>query len=210
MMREPQWRALVLAVMMASLLLPLGAVSANETTEERLAAEGLSLLALRNDTIDTDQDGDIDAVRVVVVLNSTAASNELIVKLRGLHKEREVLESQEVTFQGQTNITVVYDAWSKGEHDLRLDFLDANGEFIASTPFQRSCSPPPFRFLVSNCPSTQERCFKPAKRVKSAAPLLTKRDLATAKPACEPSRGSFQRVGFPQHLGLFFLACRRL
>ena len=134
MMREPQWRAVVLAVMMASLLLPLGAVSANETTEERLAAEGLSLLALRNDTIDTDQDGDIDAVRVVVVLNSTAASNELIVKLRGLHKEREVLESQEVTFQGQTNITVVYDAWSKGEHDLRLDFLDANGEFIASFP----------------------------------------------------------------------------
>ena len=63
MMREPQWRAVVLAVMMASLLLPLGAVSANETTEERLAAEGLSLLALRNDTIDTDQDGDIDAVR---------------------------------------------------------------------------------------------------------------------------------------------------
>ena len=52
-MREPRWRAVVLAVMMASLLLPLGAVSANETTEERLAAEGLTLLALRNDTIDT-------------------------------------------------------------------------------------------------------------------------------------------------------------
>ena len=133
-MREPRWSAVVLAILMASLLLPTGSVSADETTDDRLAAEGLTLLALRNDTIDSDQDGDIDAVRVVAILNSTSASNELIVKLRGLHKEREVMESQEVAFEGQTNITVVYDAWSKGEHDLRLDFLNANGEFIASYP----------------------------------------------------------------------------
>ncbi len=133
-MAENRWHALVLAVMMAALLLPVGSVSAEMTTEERLEAEGLTVLALRNDTIDSNQDGDIDAVRVVVILNSTAASNELIVKLRGLHKEREVLETQEVAFSGQTNITVVYDAWSTGEHDLRLDFLDANGEFIASYP----------------------------------------------------------------------------
>ena len=133
-MGEGRWRAVLLALMMTVLLLPLGSVSAEETMEERLAAEGLTLLALRNDTIDTDQDGDIDAVRVVIVLNSTATSNELIVKLRGLHKEREVLETQEVAFVGQTNITVVYDAWSKGEHNLRLDFFDANGDFIASNP----------------------------------------------------------------------------
>jgi len=133
-MSENRWQAVVLAIMMAALLLPVGSVSAEESTEERLEAEGLTLLALRNDTIDSDQDGDIDAVRVVVILNSTAASNELIIKLRGLHKEREVLETQEVAFSGQTNITVVYDAWSKGEHDLRLDFSDANGEFIASYP----------------------------------------------------------------------------
>jgi len=104
--------AMVLALLMACLLLPITAVGAELSTEERLAEEGLSVLALRNDTLDTDQDGDIDAVRVVVVLNSTATSNELIVKLRGLHKEREVLEVQEVAFEGQTNITLVYDAWS--------------------------------------------------------------------------------------------------
>ena len=73
-MGEGRWRAVLLALMMTVLLLPLGAVSAEETMEERLAAEGLTLLALRNDTIDTDQDGDIDAVRVVIVLNSTATS----------------------------------------------------------------------------------------------------------------------------------------
>ena len=119
-MGEGRWRAVLLALMMTVLLLPLGAVSAEETMEERLAAEGLTLLALRNDTIDTDQDGDIDAVRVVIVLNSTATSNELIVKLRGLHKEREVLETQEVAFVGQTNITVVYDAWSVSYTHLTL------------------------------------------------------------------------------------------
>ena len=126
-------RAALVGLLLASLLLPLPA-AAELSTEEQLAEEGLTLLALRNDTIDTNQDGDIDAVRVVVVLNSTATSNELIVKLRGLHKEREVLETQEISFQGQTNITLVYDAWSKGEHVLRLDFLDENGDFIASYP----------------------------------------------------------------------------
>ena len=109
-------------------------VSAELTPDERLAEQGLTLLALRNDTIDTNQDGDIDAVRVVVVLNSTQSQNELIIKLRGLHKEREVLEVQEVAFESQTNISLVYDSWSVGEHDLRLDFFDRDGDFIASYP----------------------------------------------------------------------------
>lgn len=126
-------RAVVMSLVLTCLLLPISA-GAELATDERLAEEGLTLLALRNDTIDSNQDGDIDAVRVVVVLNSTAASNDLIVKLRGLHKEREVLVTEEVSFQGQTNITLVYDAWSKGEHVLRLDFFDENGDFIASNP----------------------------------------------------------------------------
>ena len=71
-------------------------VAAETSMDEKLAEEGLTVLALRNDTIDTDQDGDIDAIRVVIVLNSTASSNELIVQLRGLHKGREVLETQKV------------------------------------------------------------------------------------------------------------------
>ena len=126
------WGAVV--VFLLTLLSPLPVVAGELTTEERLAEQGLTVLALRNDTIDTDQDGDIDAVRVVVVLNSTAAQNDLIVKLRGLHKEREVLEVAEISFSGQTNISLVYDAWSKGEHRLRLDFFDEDGEFIASNP----------------------------------------------------------------------------
>jgi len=114
--------------------LPTMHVSAELTPDERLAEQGLTLLALRNDTIDTNQDGDIDAVRVVVVINSTQTQNEMIIKLRGLHKEREVLEVQELAFESQTNISLVYDSWSTGEHDLRLDFFDRDGDFIATYP----------------------------------------------------------------------------
>lgn len=126
--------ALFMVIVLLAVASPLGTVSGELTNEERLSERGLAILALRNDTIDTNQDGDIDAVRVVVVLNSTASQNELIVKLRGLHKEREVHEVAEVSFSGQTNITLLYDAWSKGEHRLRLDFNDEDGEFIASIP----------------------------------------------------------------------------
>ena len=128
------WAPFLVVLLFTSLLMPTSFVGAEATAEERLAERGLTVLALRNDTIDTNQDGDIDAVRVVVVLNSTASQNDMIVKLRGLHKEREVLETNEISFSGQTNITMVYDAWSKGEHDLRLDFYDQDGVFVASYP----------------------------------------------------------------------------
>ena len=34
-----------------------------------LEEAGITMVALRNDTLDLNQDGDIDAVRVVVILN---------------------------------------------------------------------------------------------------------------------------------------------
>ena len=96
MLNNRRSTAYTLTLLLMLLLVPMPQVSADITAEEQLAERGLTLLALRNDTIDTNQDGDIDAVRVVVVLNSTAAENDLIIKLRGLHKERAVLETLEV------------------------------------------------------------------------------------------------------------------
>jgi len=122
------------ALLVLTILGPVSFVQGDSGAVDALAERGLALVALRNDTIDTNQDGDIDAVRVVAILNSTAAQNDLIIKLRGLHKEREVLEVQEISFVGQTNITLLYDAWSSGEHKLRLDFFDEDGVFIASYP----------------------------------------------------------------------------
>ncbi len=122
------------ALLVLTILGPVSFVQGDSGAVDALAERGLALVALRNDSIDTNQDGDIDAVRVVAILNSTAAQNDLIIKLRGLHKEREVLEVQEISFVGQTNITLLYDAWSSGEHKLRLDFFDEDGVFIASYP----------------------------------------------------------------------------
>ena len=134
MLSNPRMTAYTITLLLMLLLVPMPQASADMTAEERLAERGLTLLALRNDTIDTNQDSDIDAVRVVIVLNSTSAENDLIIKLRGLHKERDVLETIEVSFEGQTNVSLIYDAWSAGEHDLRLDFFDDDGDSIASYP----------------------------------------------------------------------------
>ena len=134
-MSEPsKTTALAFTLLLFLCCIPTMNGSAELTPDERLAEQGLTLLALRNDTIDTNQDGDIDAVRVVIVLNSTQFQNEMIVKLRGLHKEREVLVVQELAFESQTNISLVYDSWAAGEHDLRLDFFDRDGDFIATYP----------------------------------------------------------------------------
>ena len=176
-MTEPRRASLLMVLVMVGLLCtcPL-AVLAESSTEERLSEAGLALVALRNDTIDTDQDGDIDAVRVVAVLNSTAASNDLIMKLRGLHKEREVLEVQEIAFSGQTNITLVYDAWSSGEHDLRLDFFDEDGEFIAAYPL------PTF-------------VLKPALQVPQVSLVLESGDALQTGEACEIVRDFADETG---------------
>jgi len=124
----------MLAVLSLSFVVLSPSVQAAQTPEELMLEQGFTLIALRNDAIDSNQDGDVDAIRVVVIVNSTSTSNALIVKLRGLHKEREVILTKEIQFENQTNISLVYDAWSSGEHELRLDFVDQNGAFIASYP----------------------------------------------------------------------------
>ena len=53
-------------------------VMAEEGEEDPLAEAGLSLIALRNDTLDTNQDGDNDAIRVVVVFNTEQANTNLV------------------------------------------------------------------------------------------------------------------------------------
>ena len=73
MLSNPRMTAYTITLLLMLLLVPMPQASADMTAEERLAERGLTLLALRNDNIDTNQDSDIDAVRVVIVLNSTSA-----------------------------------------------------------------------------------------------------------------------------------------
>ena len=63
---------LVLCLSMAAPMGLTGVASAEETAvDEALEAEGLNLIALRNDTLDLNQDGEPDAIRVVVIMNTT-------------------------------------------------------------------------------------------------------------------------------------------
>ena len=109
-------------------------VSAEEEAGDPLAEAGLALVALRNDTLDTNQDGDIDAIRVVVVFNTEQDNTNLELRLIGDYKDREVTEVLQFTFSGQSNASLVYDSWASGEHELRLQIVDQDGNIITTLP----------------------------------------------------------------------------
>ena len=89
----------------------LGATDVRAESDVALEDAGITMVALRNDTLDLNQDGDVDAVRVVVVLNSTSESTFVDVRLIATHNDREVIESTIVEIVGQTNASLTYDAW---------------------------------------------------------------------------------------------------
>ena len=109
-------------------------VVADGSEEDPLAEAGLTLIALRNDTLDTNQDGETDAIRVVVVINSDQESTNLELRLIGEYKDREVTEILQFTFSGQSNASLTYDAWASGEHELRLQIVDQDGNIISTIP----------------------------------------------------------------------------
>tara|TARA_B100000459_G_scaffold147527_1_gene118291 strand:+ start:17733 stop:19019 length:1287 start_codon:yes stop_codon:yes gene_type:complete len=110
----------------------LGAMNVSAESDIGLEEAGITMVALRNDTLDLNQDGDVDAVRVVVILNSTIESTIVDVRLIATHNDREVVESTTIEIVGQTNASLTYDAWSRGSHDLVLGFYDMNGAEISS------------------------------------------------------------------------------
>ena len=122
--------ALLFTLLFLMPLLSIGQVSAE--ADIGLEEAGITMVALRNDTLDLNQDGDIDAVRVVVILNSTAESTFVDVRLIATHNDREVIESTTIEIVGQTNASLTYDAWSRGSHDLALGFYDMNGVEIST------------------------------------------------------------------------------
>jgi len=107
---------------------------ADESSSDSLAEAGLSLIALRNDTLDTNQDGDNDAIRVVVVFNTEQQNTNLELRLIGEYKDREVIEILQFTFSEQSNASLVYDAWASGEHELRMQIVDQDGNIITTIP----------------------------------------------------------------------------
>ena len=104
----------------------------SEDDEDPLGDAGLTLIALRNDTLDTNQDGDIDSVRVVVVMSTTSDFVNLELRLFGEHKDKQVVETQIMSFSGQSNASLTYDSWANGEHELSLAVINEAGEEITT------------------------------------------------------------------------------
>ena len=120
-----------LIALMLSLSL-VGQVSAEEEESDPFVSAGLNLVALRNDSLDSNQDGMMDAIRVVVVLNSTQQWVDLTLTLIGEHSGFTVKEEVLMSFDDQENASLTYDSWAVGEHRLILEISDADGRLLKS------------------------------------------------------------------------------
>ena len=124
---------IMLMVLLTSLVIPQmtgGVFAETSESEDPLSEAGLTLIALRNDTLDTNQDGDIDSIRVVVVMSTTDNFVNLELRLFGIHKGQQVVETQLMSFSGQSNASLTYDSWANGEHELSLAVINEAGEEI--------------------------------------------------------------------------------
>ncbi len=105
-------------------------VSAEEESDPFVSA-GLNLVALRNDSLDSNQDGMMDAIRVVVVIDSQQWV-DLTLTLFGEHSGFTVAEETLMSFEDQENASLTYDSWATGEHSLVLEISDADGRLLKS------------------------------------------------------------------------------
>ena len=103
---------------------------AAEDESDQFEEAGLTLVALRNDSLDSNQDGMMDAIRVVVVINSTNQWVDLTLTLIGEHSGFTVYEDIFMSFEDQENASLTYDSWAAGEHSLRLEIGDSEGRLI--------------------------------------------------------------------------------
>ena len=132
-MRDVKYSLLIITILFVTILLPQNSsiVSAEDSgiswEEQMLMDEGIIIVALRNDTLDLNQDGETDAIRVVIMVNTSREWIDMELRLLGDYKDKQVVESVTLSFTGQTNASIMYDAWANGEHSLSLQFVNAEG-----------------------------------------------------------------------------------
>ncbi|MGB1589477.1 MAG: hypothetical protein ACPHDO_03950 [Candidatus Poseidoniaceae archaeon] len=101
-----------------------------DNNDDPFESEGLNLVAIRNDTLDSNQDGIVDAVRVVIVINSTQGDANLLLTLIGDHQGISVKEDAFIQVINQENASLTYDSWTTGEHYLSLEISDSEGRLL--------------------------------------------------------------------------------
>ena len=119
MMRDTKYSLLIIAILFATILVPQnGSIASAEDSgisweEQMLIDEGITIVALRNDTLDLNQDGETDAIRIVIMVNTTREWTDMELRLLGDYKDKQVVESVTLSFTGQTNASLMYDAWAR-------------------------------------------------------------------------------------------------
>ena len=119
-------------VLMLLISIPLAGIVSADDESDPLSDAGINIVALRNDSLDKNQDGVTDAIRVVIVLNSTSGQANLRLNLIGEHSGFTVFEEMLMSFENQENASLTYDSWATGEHDLTLEISDGEGRLLKS------------------------------------------------------------------------------
>ena len=104
--------------------IPLGA---GEESGENITLEdiGLRLVSMRNDTsLDTNDDGQADSFRVVIVLNATSSMADINMVLRASTGPRTIVQWLNTSIEGQENFTIGIDSWEVGQYSMTLEMYD--------------------------------------------------------------------------------------
>lgn len=114
---------MVLAVIGAGFALPTSVI-AEDGEPRTLEDVGLYMVAIRNDSLDTDDDGSYDAIRVVLVLNATSGQADINMLLSASTGLRSTEQWDNRTVIGQENLSLTVDAWEVGQYSLNLRMYD--------------------------------------------------------------------------------------
>jgi len=99
-----------------------------------LSANGIKVLAWRNDTFDADEDGRLDAVRIVLALNITEAveTSDINILVEAFHDGRSIELWANHSLNGAIETSIQVDAWGEGIYLLKLQMYDPqSGSLLA-------------------------------------------------------------------------------
>ncbi len=100
-------------------------VAAEEGDGLSLADVGLRLVSMRNDTaLDTNDDGQADAFRVVVVLNATVEMADVNMVLLASTGPRTIEQWVNTSIEGQENFSITIESWEVGQYSMTLQMYD--------------------------------------------------------------------------------------
>ena len=109
-------------------------VTGDDQADADLAAHGIRVQAWRNDTFDADEDGRLDAVRLVLALNRTdeVERADLNILVEAFLDGRSIQQWSNLSLDSAVETSIQVDAWDEGIHEIRLQMFDPqSGDILA-------------------------------------------------------------------------------